>query len=970
MTGFTLRNLTAAAGCILLIILLGVANAYPQSQALDGQIEGSVVDQNGAAVTGARVSATNTGTGLSRIAATDASGVYRIPLLPLGTYRLVADAQNYETAIRDGLTLATGQIVTLDFTLTPGEPHATVTVMADSPIADTGKTDLGRVMTAYETESLPLVARNPYNFVLQQANVNGRPSRGFQFPNISANGYLRRVNYLLDGNTATQADRAGVRLIQVSETFVKEVQLVSNAFAPEFGNTPGLIMNVVTPSGTNEIQGSAAYMFRLPSFYSRPFNYSSSQPLPENRVNNVALKLGLPIMTDRWHLYGGYEQILRDDTVLPNRLLTITEANKAQLIAAGLPASIFPPAIPTLERGRFMVLRTDLQLNPAHRLALRLNNSNLFVENFIQGGLNTLERSTDTSSVDQAIASQLISYSTRLINELRFQFVRRKATALANELSGSGPTVVISNAANFGAPENPGSIAPLEKPTQIQNNITSIRGAHVSKFGAGFIHINNHTRAAIFARYTFPSITAYISARNGTNPYSYSNYSESSGNPDSRFKSIFWNLFAQDDWKVTQRLKLTFGLRYDLYQVPDADTSAAITINRKFNVDKDNIAPRFAAVYALRQGERPIVLRVGSGLYYETPWLNMYERALRKNGNPTYFNFSVTPNSPLAPAFPTVNPGGLQLPTQDIDAVAPDLENLYAIHANVQLEKAISTNASVQVGFVHSGGRHIAVYRSLNHIPIRILADGRPVYSRLVNSITRHDPRFNNIFIAESAGRSRYDALTIQFTARSWKGMQVSANYTLSKATDDAPEQNLANPGGTNLVLSNPQDRSYDHGRSFADQRHTFVMSMVAHPTFETGNTRLNYLLNNNQFAVIAMANSGQAFNIVSNLDLNNDTLLQDRPLGISRNAGTTPPLFNLDLRYSRFVSLRERLRLEFFAEFTNLFNINSIVQFNNVAVATNNNGELLGPIPDFRLRNQSVGQESRQTQLGIKFYF
>jgi hypothetical protein len=970
MTGFTLRNLAAAAGCILLIIHLAVANAYPQSQALDGQIEGSVVDQNGAAVTGARVSATNTGTGLSRSAATDASGVYRIPLLPLGTYRLVAEAQNYETAIRDGLTLTTGQIVTLDFTLTPGEPHESVTVMADSPVTDAGKTDLGRVMTAHETKSLPLVARNPYNFVLQQANVNGRPSRGFQFPNISANGYLRRVNYLLDGNTATQADRAGVRLMHVSETFVKEVQLVSNAFAPEFGNTPGLIMNVVTPSGTNEIQGSAAYMFRLPSFYSRPFNYSSSQRLPDNRVHNVALKLGLPIMTDRWHLYGGYEQFVKDDKALPNRLLTITETNKAQLIAAGLPASIFPPAVPTLERGRFMLVRTDAQLGDTHRLAVRFNHSRINIENNIQGGLNTLERSIDTSSVDHAVASQLISYSTHLINEFRFQFVRRKVTTLANEFSGSGPTIMISNVANFGAPENPGSISPLEKPTQVQNNITSIRGAHVSKIGGGFIHINNHTRADVFARYTFPSITAYVSARNGTNPYSYSIYSESSGNPDSRYSSTFWNLFAQDDWKLTQRLKLTFGLRYDLYKVPDADTSAAITISRKFNVDKDNIAPRFAAVYALRQGERPLVLRVGAGLYYETPWLNMYERALRKNGNPTYFNFSVTPNSPLAPAFPTINPGGLQLPTQDIDTIAPDLENLYAIHANVQLEKAISTNASVRVGFVHSGGRHIAVYRSVNHIPIRNLADGRPVYSRLINSITRHDPRFNNIFIAESAGRSRYDALTIQFTARSLKGMQVSANYTLSKATDDAPEQNLANPGGANLVLSNPQDRSYDHGRSFADQRHTFVMSMVAFPTFETGNTRLNYLLNNNKFAMIAMANSGQAFNIVSNLDLNNDTLLQDRPLGISRNAGTTPPLFNLDLRYSRFVSIRERFKLEFFAEFTNLFNINSIVQFNNVTVATNNNGELLGPIPDFRTRNQSVGQESRQSQLGIRLTF
>jgi hypothetical protein len=963
-----------ALNSLIFYIIIGLSAvsaqpAFAQSQALNGQIEGTVSDQNNAALPKALITVTNIETGATRTLTTDEGGAFRFPLLPLGTYRISVEALNFKRLVREGVTLVTGQIATLDITLTPGEPHESVTVTANSPVADPGKTDLGRVMTTRETSSLPLVDRNPYNFVLHQANVNGRPSRGFQFPNISANGYLRRVNYQLDGNTATQADRAGVRLIFISETFVKEVQLVANAFAPEFGNTPGLIMNVVTPSGTNEVEGSLAYLFRRPSFYSRPFNYTSSERLPDNRVNNVAATIGMPLLKDRWHLYGGYEQILRDDKTLPNRLLTITESNRAQLIAAGLSSAIFPPSVPTLEHGRFLLLRTDVQLNRSHRLALRFNNSDILAENFVQGGLNTLERSTDTLSFDHAVAAQLVSYSPRLINELRFQFVRRKVDILANEFSGSGPSIVILNVANFGAPEGIGSIT-LEKPTQIQNNVTLTSGAHVSKFGGGFIHISNFIRSDVFARYTFPSIAAYVAARNGTNPRSYTRYNESSGNPESRFSSVFWNMFAQDDWKVTQRLKLTFGLRYDLYKVPEADPTAALPMSRKFRSDKDNLAPRIAAVYALRQGMRPTVIRVGSGLYYETPWLRMYERALRQNGNPTYFNFSVTPDSQSAPPFPTTFPPGLQLSTQDIDTVAPDLENLYAIHANLQVEQAITPNASVAVGYVHSGGRHIAVYRSINYIQIRTLADGRPVYSRLVNPITRYDPRFNNIQIAESAGRSRYDALTVQFNARSWKGMDISAHYTLSKATDDAPEQNVANPGGIGLTLSNPHDRSYDHGRSLSDQRHTFVASAVARPAFEITNRLLKRVLNNNQFAVIATANSGYVFNVVSNLDLNNDTLLQDRPLGVARNSGTTPPLFNLDLRYSRFIPLRERLSVEILAEFTNLFNINAIVQFNNVSVTTNSNGELFGPIPDFRTRNQSVGQESRQAQLGIKFHF
>ena len=957
----TLRTFTATFG-FLTLCLMAAMTGYSQSQALDGQIEGSIVDQNGAAITEAHISVINTGTGNTRKTVSDAAGIYRFPLLPLGPYRLIVEATDHKTAIREGLTLVTGQIVTLDFVLTPGELNESVTVTAENPIGDAGKTDLGRVMTTREISNLPLVSRNPYNFVLQQANVNGRPSRGGQFPMISANGYLRRVNYQLDGNTATQADRAGVRLMQVSETFVKEVQLVSNAFAPEFGNTPGIIMNVVTPSGTNEVAGTIAYLFRLPPFYSRPFNYSAER-LPDNRVDLAAVRLGGPLVKDRWHLYGGYEQFARDDNGLPNRLLTIPDQVKADLIEAGLSAAIFPPAIPTAEKGRYILFRTDLQLSPSHRLAVRFNNSDEFVKNSIQGGMNTLERSVDVKAVDHAVAAQLASYSTPLVNELRFQYVRREVETLANESSGSGPTVVIANLANFGAPEGTGNTM-REKHAQVQNNITYIGGTHVSKFGAWFTSIASFVRSNLFARYTFPSIPAYNAARNGIDPLSYTRYNESSGDPDSRFNSLFFNLFAQDDWKLTQRLKLTFGLRYDLYRIPKADPAAALPISREFKIDKDNFAPRLAAVYALRQGMRPTILRIGAGMYYETPWLDMYERALRQNGNPTYFNFSVTPESTSAPSFPVTFPQGLQSSTQDIDAVSPDLENLYAIHANVQLEQAITENSSVAVGYVHSGGRQIAVYRSINYIPISYLADGRPVYSRSVNAATRYDPRFNNILIAESAGRSRYDALTAQFNARSRNGIQLSANYTFSKATDDAPEQNLATSA---FIVSNPFDRSYDQGRSLSDQRHTIVMTAVALPVFRFRNVVARRILNNNQIAIIAAANSGQAFNIVSNLDLNNDTLLQDRPIGVARNSGTTPPLFNLDLRYSRLIPLREKLRLELFAEFSNLFNVNSIVQYSNVSVETSATGELINGIPDFR---SAISQESRQTQLGIKFVF
>jgi hypothetical protein len=150
------------------------------------------------------------------------------------------------------------------------------------------------------------------------------------------------------------------------------------------------------------------------------------------------------------------------------------------------------------------------------------------------------------------------------------------------------------------------------------------------------------------------------------------------------------------------------------------------------------------------------------------------------------------------------------------------------------------------------------------------------------------------------------------------------------------------------------------------------VATVVGRPKFSFPSRLLRYLSNHNQVGIIATANSGETFNIVSASDINGDgSSISDRPIGIKRNSGKTPPQFNVDLRYSRFFKLAERYNLEVFSEFQNLFNRNSIVSFNNVTVTTDAvTGELIGGLPDFRARNQSISQDSRQFQLGLKFIF
>jgi hypothetical protein len=934
---------------------------FAQSQALNGQIEGAIADYDKAVVARVIVSVTNIETGATRTVTTDESGVYRFPLLPLGTYRITVETPNFKKLVREGVILAIGQTATINFSLEAGDISEVVTVAADSFVADAGKTDLGRVINAREARNLPLVALNPYNFVFLQTNVTGRPRGGFFFPNLNANGYLRRVNYQLDGNTNTSYHNR-TRFMQMSDVYVAEIQLVTSGFASEFGDTPGMIMNIVTPSGTNAVHGSLSYRFRRPSFYSRPFFYSSDDDVPDTNADNFTFSVGGPIIKDRWHLFFGYQWQHRDDRASAARLLTVTPANRATLINAGHSPSIFPLAIPALEKGSFYILRTDLQINPSNRLAVRLNYSDLDSPNGIGGRLNTLERSVDAFSTDHAVAVQLASYTPKTFNEVRFQYGELTAGYKRNEFSGTGPSIVINRVANLGSPLLADTIFPPVRVTQLQNNLTRTTGSHVAKFGGGLSFHDYSERSLIFSQYTFPDLASYLAARNGT-PRSYGQYTETVGDPGITYNSAYWNIFAQDDWKVTRRLKINFGLRYDFYRIAKADPTSLFSLSQRFDVDRNDFAPRLGVVYALREGNRPTVLRLGGGIYYEAPLMAIYRDVLRFNGSPSFSSFTFDPESPDSPAFPNVLPPGSLAPPQDIFTIARDYDTMYAMHANVQLEQAITEDMSLAVGYVHSSGRHLNVYRNINPInPIGALADGRPVFGK-----DRLDPRFGWIVIAESSGVARYDGLALQLKQRLSRGLQFSVSYTLSKGINDAPDGDTEG-----LYLSDPTNRNFDKGYSTADQLHTLVASIVFQPSFGLENKTLRSLFDHNQFGIIATATSGDRFNIIANAgDLNGDDILGDRPAGIKRNSGKTPPLYNVDLRYSRLLNFTERYRLELFGEFQNLFNTNGIVGFSDTRVSVNpQTGELIGPLPDFRVRNSSTAQESRQFQVGMKFMF
>ena len=960
----------------LLLLAVAVASApalHAQSQAINGSIEGIVRDGTGAVLPGANVTVSNLDTGQQRTVTTNADGGYRAVLLSLGTYRVKAELQGFKTIERTGITLSAGQTAVVHFAMEVGGVAEVVSVTGEVPMADPGKIDLGRTIGEAEVKNLPLVSRNPYNFAFLQANVTGYENEEFGVPRINANGTQMHTNYLIDGNTNTEKDRAGLRLLPVSEIMVREVKLITSGFAPEFGHTTGMVYNAVTPSGSNDFRGSASYRFRRKAMSEKPFFLSPTANKPDTYVNNYTATLGGPIVKDKWFFYGGYEFVDRD--LSADRVIGVTPANASRL---GLSTTAIPASgvIPATQSVNFFLGKTDYQLAPEHKLAVRYfffrNESPFNIGTTALGSPNTVEQATDFHDrMDSASAQLISSFGSSRLNELRFQFARRHQSRTASDGAGTGPAISVSGAANFGGPIATVSDAGFDfsqKIWQVIDNFTVIRGRHSFKVGGDFQYVDDFRRNNLFQLYTFPTVDAYLAARNGTTPRSYSTFQQLVGDPEVAYHSTFLSLFVQDDLRVSDRLKVLFGLRYDLFKIPEARPFPANPDSSKFKVDKNNFAPRAGFSWTLDSSART-VLRASSGVMYEPPLINFYEDAIQRNGDPRTLTATLNPTSLGSPAFPaTLNdlPPGFTRPLQSIVTMDPDFSTQYTILSNVQLERALTNDLSVSLGYVNSLGRNMPILVDTNLVPTgQTLADGRPIFSTAVTSATRVNQNFNHVDTFQSIGKGTYNALTVTVNKRMSHGFQAQASYTLAKGEDNSPLTGTYVVGSGDDRLSDPTNVERDKALTPFNQTHTFVFSGLLAPKV-SGSGIGATLLNNNQLGFIVQANSGLPFNIRANRDLNLDGVQNDRPVGIDRNTGRLGSVFNVDGRYVRFIPLGARLRSELFVEAKNIFNTENVATVNRV-VAVDAAGNATVPLSSLP---QLTGYLQRNVQAGLKLSF
>src|SRR4051794_22962617 len=957
---------------VLLVMFLALSAAsasFAQSQSVNGTIEGTIVDESGAALPGVSVTVANLDTGDTRVVVTNEAGVYRAPLLPLGPYRVAAELQGFKKFEQRGLTISAGQSAVVNVTLSVGSMTETVTVTSESPIAEPGKIDLGRTIGETEIRNLPLVSRNPYNFAFLQANVTGYENNEFGVPRINANGTQMHTNYQIDGNTNTEKDRAGLRMLPISEVLVREVKVITNGFAPEFGQTTGMVYNAITQSGTNSVRGSGSFRFKRNPMSSRPFFLSPTALKPDTEANDVTATAGGPIQKDKWHYFGAYEYVDRS-LITGGQVITVTPAD-AQSLGISLPSS---GVIPAHQKVNFGFGKSEYQLSPGSLFSVRYFGFKNLSPSNIGGGLTTTDRATDFTDRMDSTSAQLVStIGGSMLNELRVQYARRHQFRTPG-MSVDGPAVTVTGKAEFGGARlgdsNSVGFDFNQGITQIIDNVSVIRGRHAFKTGIDSQWVaDNRVRGELFL-YTFPTIAAYQSATSGADPFAYSNFQQQLGDLSVSYNSGFYGFFAQDDWQVSPNIKVLYGVRYDLFDIPQARPFGPNPYSRDFTIDKKNIGPRAGVSWSLDQQARTVV-RASIGLMYEPPLLDFYDNAILSNGDPKSYNIGpLLPTASGAPAFPASlasPPPGFVLPKQSINAVDPEFRTQSAWLSNVQVERALNDQIAVTVGYVNSIGRNLPVLIDVNLVPSgQTLADGRPICST-----ARVDPTFNRINMFESIGESTYHAFTASLTKRMSHGWMTQATYTLARGVDNAPLTGTYVVGSQDDRLSDPTNIHRDKGVTPFNQTHTFSLSAVLAPT-KSGSGLGAALLNNNQLGVILQTNSGLPFNIRSNLDLNQDGVNNDRPLGIERNAGRLGRVVNLDLRYSRFIPFHNTMRGELFFEAKNLFNTANISGVNRV-VTTDAQGNPVTALvfhgSEYPTAGKS-GYDQRTMQLGVKFGF
>lgn len=1006
----TTKLLPAFARAVSLCVLVALSSsfAHAQSQATTGNIEGRVLDPNGAAVPGVTVTATNRETGFEKSATSGDDGLYRIVLLPPGAYRVAASgAQGFQAVTLDNVQVTVGGRTTLDVNLTVSGTQTIIDVSAEAPPVETTRTSVSTTVNEVAIQNLPVSGRNYLDFATLTPGVVRDPTRT---GDLSVGGQKGTLNNLqvdgVDNNNTFFGQafgRTGVRPpYQFSEESVQEFQVNQNGFSAEFGRAGGAVINVVTKSGTNEFHGGAFEFFRdeslnanLPSTKAAQARRGAPNNQPPLNINQFGGRVGGPIVRNRAFFFATYDGQRRK---VPNPLdvVNIFRASAAAQTALVPRLGTYP-----IDQNQDVYMgKVDWRVTNANQLSLRFNQQNFTgVNNESTGTLSAQEHSGNSLARTTTFSGTLAStLTTKVVNELRFQFARDKEPGLANSdqpetrvgdiVAGTTTSFLSLGRNNFSPRET------TIKRAQFVDNVLYTTGRHNFKTGVdlNFDRILNFFPGFFGGSYTFNNYTDFANNVPSSFQQAFAGANTTGGttNPN----SSDYAAFAQDDWRVTPKLTLNVGVRYDYQKLerpptrnPDP-TLIAAGLDTSFGPsDKNNFAPRFGFSYA---PDYKTVVRGGYGIFYGRTTGIMLGTAHSQNGiNVINITLNATQLAALGLRYPNVlaaPPTGIAGVTPSLYLFARDYVQPYVQQARLGVEREVLPNTSLSITYLFYRGVHLSRTRDVN-LPVAVQAtalepNGNAVtFTRFTGP--RRIPTYNRINLFESNGNSRYDGVAAQLTRRFSRNFQLLASYTFSQAQDDKPDQTSVVPGNASddsKIVFDQSNIRLDYGTADVDIPQRIVVS----PVYDTGRfTRgdsafLRALLSDWTLSSIAQFQTGVAYSATVGADLNNDgNRFNDRVPGTRRNAYRTRDFYSLDARLARSFRLGEAMRLRLIAEGFNLFNRANVTAAN--ANLYSGFAAVTGATNVFRFTEPTAASAfalprifapARELQLAVKFDF